>query len=427
MKKILLFSFVLTLFAVTVFSQSIKFEDYFIEKSLRIDLLHAGNSESSYFYLDNLKQEPFWGGSKKNLLDKFDYGEYRVIVKDKSSGRNIYSRGYSTLFQEWASSPEAKTVSRSFFETITVPYPKNPVNIEIYGRSKKTDFEKVFEFEVNPDSYFISPELSKKYPWKKIIDNGPVSEKVDIVFLADGYTETEMVKFRADADRMVGYFFSNSPFKENKDKFNFWIVESPSAESGTDFPKDKIYKNTIINSSFSTFDVDRYLMTYDIKTVRDLAANVPYDQIIILVNSNVYGGGGVYNYYSITSVDDSFSDFVLVHEFGHGFGCLADEYYTSDVAVEDYYDLSVEPYEPNITTLVNFDKKWKSMLENGTPVPTPQTPDYKNKIGVFEGGGYVAKGVFRPYMDCTMKSRIRDGFCPVCRKALTEMIEFYSK
>ncbi len=427
MKKIILLGFIITFFAASLFSQSIKFDDYFIEKSLRIDLLHAGNFESSHFYLDNLKQEPFWGGSKTNLLDKFDYGEHKVIVKDKSSGREIYSRGYSTLFQEWASSPEAKTVSKSFFETITVPYPKNPVNIEIYGRSKKTNFEKVFEFEVNPSSYFISPELSKKYTSKKIIDNGPVSEKVDVVFLADGYTESEMEKFRNDADRMAGYFFGNSPFKENKDKFNFWIVESPSVETGTDFPKEKIYKNTIINSSFSTFDVDRYLMTYDIKTVRDLAANVPYDQIIILVNSNVYGGGGVYNYYSITSVDDDFSDFVIVHEFGHAFGCLADEYYTSEVGVEDYYDLSIEPYEPNITTLVNFDKKWKNMVESGTPIPTPQTAEFKSKIGVFEGGGYVAKGVYRPFMDCTMKSRLRDGFCPVCRRALTEMIEFYAK
>jgi len=427
MKKTLLFGLIIALFSGSVFSQSINFDDYFIEKSLRIDLLHAGNFESSHFYLDNLKKEPFWGGSKTNLLDKFDYGEHKVIVKDKSTGKEIYSRGYSTLFQEWASSPEAKTVSKSFFETITVPYPKNPVIIEIYGRSKKTNFEKVFEFEVNPGSYFISPELSKKYPSKKIIDNGPVSEKVDIVFLADGYTESEMEKFRKDADRMAGYFFSNSPFKENKDKFNFWIVESPSVETGTDFPKEKVYKNTIINSSFSTFDVDRYLMTYDIKIVRDLAANVPYDQIIILVNSDVYGGGGVYNYYSITSVDDDFSDFVIVHEFGHAFGCLADEYYTSEVGVEDYYDLKIEPYEPNITTLVNFDKKWKSMVESGTPVPTPETPDNKNKVGVYEGGGYVAKGVYRPYIDCTMKSRLRDGFCPVCRKALTEMIEFYSK
>lgn len=427
MKKIILLGFVITLFAASLFSQSIKFDDYFIEKSLRIDLLHAGNFESSHFYLDNLKQEPFWGGSKTNLLDKFDYGEHKVIVKDKSSGKEIYTRGYSTLFQEWASSPEAKTVSKSFFETITVPFPKNPVIIEIYGRSKKTNFEKVFEFEVNPSSYFISPELSKKYPSKKIIDNGPVSEKVDVVFLADGYTESEMDKFRNDANRMAGYFFGNSPFKENKDKFNFWIVESPSAETGTDFPKEKIYKSTIINSSFSTFDVDRYLMTYDIKTVRDLAANVPYDQIIILVNSNVYGGGGVYNYYSITSVDDDFSDFVIVHEFGHAFGCLADEYYTSEVGVEDYYDLSIEPYEPNITTLVNFEKKWKNMVESGTPIPTPQTAEFKSKIGVFEGGGYVAKGVYRPFMDCTMKSRLRDGFCPVCRRALTEMIEFYAK
>lgn len=428
MKKVfLLFVFIL-LGTALLYSQNINYQNYFTSEQLRIDLIHAGNADGSFYYLQELKKEPFWGGSKKNLIDKFEYGEYRVEVYDKASGKLIYTRGFTTLFQEWVATTEAKTVSRSLYETIVTPFPKDIIKVQIHAREKKkTTFKKVFELEVNPVSYFISPERPGNYETKKVLDSGNPAEKVDVVILPEGYTKDEYGKFNNDVNRMVEYFFKSSPFKENKNKFNFWFVFAPSEESGTDFPSQGIWKQTKVNTSFSTFDVERYCMTYDVKSVRDVAGFVPYDQIIILVNTNVYGGGGIYNYYSITSADNKYTDYVIVHEFGHAFGGLADEYYTSEVAVEDYYDFKIEPYEPNITTLVNFEKKWKNLILPGTPIPTPNTTEYSNVLGVFEGGGYVEKGVYRPMFDCTMKSIKPDAFCIVCKNALIDMINFYAE
>ena len=150
-------------------------------------------------------------------------------------------------------------------------------------------------------------------------------------------------KFRKDCERFAGYLFNSSPFKENKNKFNIWGIEAPSLESGTDIPKDNIWKKTLVNSNFYTFDTERYLMTTDNKTLRNVASNAPYDQICILTNSDKYGGGAIYNHYSTFVSDDKNSEFTLTHEFGHGFASLADEYWTSDVAYQDFYSLDVEP------------------------------------------------------------------------------------
>jgi hypothetical protein len=422
---ILLISF-LILSSNSAFSQ-IKFDDYFTAKTLRFDFSEAGNAEGETFYFEQMKCEPFWGGSKKNLIDKFNLGEYRLFVYDIESSKLIYSRGFSTLFQEWMATDEAKVVNRSFYETVVIPFPKKSVRLEIHKRTRDGILEKKFEYVIDPTNYFINPETPIKYNTKKVLDNGDPATKVDILFLPDGYTAEEMTKFNDDVTRFIGYFFSCSPYKENKNNFNIWLVEAPSQESGTDIPGKHIYKNTLFNSSFYTFNTDRYLMTNDVKSIRDVAANAPYDEIIILVNTNKYGGGGIYNFYCTVSSDDDYSDYVVTHEFGHQFGDLADEYWTSDVAVKDYINLKVEPVQPNITTLVDFGSKWKNMVSEGVPIPTPNDPKYYDKVGVFEGGGYVDKGVYRPMYDCTMKTRSRNNMCPVCKKALQDMINFYSE
>jgi len=236
-----------------------------------------------------------------------------------------------------------------------------------------------------------------------------------------------MNDFKEDCNKLSEYLFNCSPYKENKDKFNIWGIEAPSLESGTDIPKDDIWKKTVVNSTFYTFDLDRYLMTTDNKKLRNLAANVPYDQIFILVNSDKYGGGSIYNLYSVSTSKNKFTEFTITHEFGHGFVSLADEYYTSDVAYQDFYDLEVEPLDPNLTTLVDFDSKWKDLVDEKTPIPTPSTEEYKDKVGAFEGGGYVEKGICRPCQDCTMKSITINNFCPVCKRAIQQMIDFYSE
>lgn len=423
MKKYFLALAFILLYSSFSFAQ-VNFDDYFINKTLRLDFIQAGDSKNSTIYFEQMKCEPYWGGNVVNLIDKFNYGEYRFFVYDLNTQQLIYSRGFSTLFQEWQTSDEAKVLSRSFYETIIFPFPKKTVRVEIHKRNRDGNLEKKYELTVNPMDYFIREEAPPNFEYKKVLDNGEPKSKVDIVIIPDGYTKDEMDKFSADVQRFMGYFFSCSPYKENKENFNVWAVYAISQESGPDIPGKNIYKNTVVSSSFYTFNTERYLMTYDVKSVRDIAGLVPYDQIMILVNSPIYGGGGVYNYYSITSTDDSYSDYVVCHEFGHAFGDLADEYWTSDVAVTDYFNLNVEPVQPNITTLVNFESKWKNLVDKDVPVPTPNDKKYYEKVGAFEGGGYVEKGIYRPKFDCTMKSRSRDNFCPVCKNALSEMIKF---
>ena len=250
---------------------------------------------------------------------------------------------------------------------------------------------------------------------------------MDIVIIPDGYTKDEMDKFKKDCEKFAGYLFNASPYKENKNKFNIWGIEAPSKESGTDIPAENIWKNTIANSQFYMFDLERYLMTSDNKTLRNIASNAPYDQIFILVNTNKYGGGAIYNHYSVCVSDNNYSEYIFTHEFGHGFAGLGDEYYTSDVAYNEFYPLDVEPLDPNLTTLVNFDSKWKDMVDEETPIPTPAEKEFKETLGVFEGGGYVAKGIYRPMQDCSMKSISVDNFCPVCKRAIKQMIDFYSE
>ncbi|HEN20887.1 MAG TPA: hypothetical protein ENN86_02635 [Desulfobacteraceae bacterium] len=236
-----------------------------------------------------------------------------------------------------------------------------------------------------------------------------------------------MGKFHSDVKKLADILFEYEPFSDYKDKFNIWAVDAISAESGTDIPGEGIYRKTALNSSFYTFDLDRYLTTFDIKSVRDYAAVVPYDNIVVLINSERYGGGGMYNYYSGTTSDHVLTPQVFIHELGHGFAGLADEYYTSDVAYEEFYPFDVEPWEANITTLVDFESKWKDMIGSEIPVPTPPDDEYKDLVGLFEGGGYSAKGIYRPQMDCRMKSNEAASFCKVCQQALREMIEFYTK
>lgn len=427
MKSKLVYIFILTLFALTVNAQKVDFDKYFENKSMRVDYTHAGNNEKEEFFLKEIKEEQFWGGSHKNLIDTFGYGNFMINIYDKESNTLIYRRGFNSLFQEWQATAEAKIVNKSFYEVATFPYPKNNIIFEISVRNKKGGFDTKFKTDINPKSYFIKQDKLKQWETVDIINNGKASEKVDIVFIFDGYTKNEQDKLMTDAKRFAGYLFDYSPFKENKDKFNIRAVKVISEESGTDIPGKDIWKNTAVNSTFYTFDSERYLTTSDIKSLRDIASLVPYDQIFLIVNTKKYGGGGIYNYWSTTCADDPLAKYVFLHEFGHGFGALADEYYNDEVAVEDYYPADIEPWEPNITNLVDFEKKqWSKMIDKKTPRPTPAEAKYYKTVGLFEGGGYIAKGMYRPYYKCEMKT-LMVGFCPVCNRAILDMINFYSE
>ena len=423
------YSFVplLVLLSILNLSAQINFDDYFLAKSLRVDYILAGNAETESIYLEQVKQEPHWGGPKKNLIDKFDYGEYKFMVYDSLTNKLIYSRSFCTLFEEWQTTEEAKSLNRSFYQTLIFPFPKNTVRLEIFSRNNENKFLRIFELIIDPEDYFINADLLKKINSIKVVDSGNPAIKVDIAFIAEGYTKKEIIKFIKDAERFAGYLFEIAPFSDYKHKFNIWAVLAVSEDSGTDIPAENIWNKTAVNSNFYTFDLERYLTTYDYKSVRDIAANVPYDQIYVLVNTSKYGGGGIFNHYSFCTSDNKNSKEVFIHEFGHGFAGLADEYYASSVAYQDFFNLELEPWQLNITTLVDFESKWKDMVDKKIPVPTPPEEKYFDNVGVFEGGGYVAKGVYRPFNNCRMKSNSAPGFCPVCQKAIIKMIDFYSE
>lgn len=421
---------IFTIFSVFLFNLSIaqnNFDDYFLDKTLRFDYAIAGNSEAVNVYFKQLKEEPYWGGSTVNLIDNFKYGDYMLQVYDKEQNKLIYSRGYSSIFIEWIFTEEAKNTDISFYESVVMPYPKKNIIVKIQQRNPKGEFMTLFTKEIDPTSYFIIKDKQTKYKTQKIHYSGDHHKKLDIVIIPDGYTKDEMEKFNADCKRFAGYFFETEPFKSNKDKVNFWAVEAISEESGTDIPGQGVWKNTILNSHFYTFDSERYLTTQDIKTVRDLAAYTPYDQIYILVNTAKYGGGGIYNYYNLCSADHEESEKVFTHEFGHAFAALADEYQYGYDTADQLYDMTVEPWQVNITNLVDFDSKWKNLVDKNTPIPTPDTQNYYNKIGAFEGAGYVKKEIYRPSHDCKMRSNNSDNFCKVCYNAVYELLEFYSK
>ncbi len=419
---------ILILFVWTLSANAqINFDKYFTKKVLRFDFILAGNSRETEVFPAGMKEEPYWSGSEKNLIDPFKFGNLKYEVFDEDANTLIYSRGFCTLYQEWQTTAEAKVMKRRFYEVATMPYPKNKIRFVLSIRERDGSFSKLYETRIDPDDYFIRKESPVKVNVSKIRDAGDPQKCVDLAFIAEGYTTEEIGKFREDVKNMTEVLFGEPPFTDFKDKINVWAVEAVSEESGTDIPGERIYVNTALNSTFYTFGLDRYLTTTDIKAVNDFAAAVPHDNIIVLINTNRYGGGGVYNYYSGTSSGNPLSPIVFIHEFGHGFAGLADEYYSSSVAYEDFYPLDVEPWEPNITTLVNFDSKWKKFIGKDIPIPTPATEKYKNVTGLFEGAGYSAKGIYRSEMDCRMKSNGPKGFCTVCRNAIKKMLDFYTE
>jgi hypothetical protein len=408
-------------------SVSASFEEHFFNKALRIDYTRAGDYQSDEYYLDEVIIEPFWGGSQINLIDTFNFGHCFVKVYDEVSAEPIYSRGYSTLFGEWQTTGEAKSVKRSFSESVVVPLPVANAIVRFYARDRKGNFIEKFQYNYRKDDHFIKHENRLTFSSFDVLINGTADKKVDIVILPEGYCEPELGQFISDCKKFAETLFTAEPYSKYNDRFNIRGVLAPSTDSGTDIPADTTWKRTLMNTSFYTFDSERYCMTYDNKSVRDLAANAPYDQIYILVNSAKYGGGAIFNDYSVSVNSNLHAAKIFVHEFGHGFAGLADEYYTDEVAYSDFYPLDVEPWEPNLTTLVNFKVKWMDMLEKDQSIPTPSEEKLFSKPGVFEGGGYTAKGVYRPAHDCLMNTFKGDEFCQVCKRAIERMILFYSE
>ena len=419
-------TFVTLFFLILVghYSLQAQFDTYFLNKTLRFDYYHGGDHKVEDYYFDELKEEPYWGGSKIALVDTMGYGVQMFKIIDKASEKVIYSRGFCTLFKEWQSTAEAQDIRKAMPESVVFPYPKNPVRIELYSRNRKGVFEKKFEQDIDPNSHFIR-QFSPKYEAIEIAYHGRADKRVDIVLISEGYAQNEKEKFITACQYFSKEFFSYSPYKEQKNNFNIQAVWAPSQESGVTLPGENIWRNTATKAQFYTFDSERYQMIEDFQGLRDIAAHVPYDYIYVLSNTQKYGGGGIYNFYGISAAHNPNSTGkIYIHEFGHLFLGLGDEY-VGNVSYSDMYPKGVEPWEENLTTLVDFDKKdWKKMLDKTTPIPTPANKEYSNKIGVYEGGGYIKEGIYRPYQTCLMKELSVDFFCPVCTQAIKKQIKF---
>jgi len=402
--------------------------DFFLPQSLRIDFALGGNKTNTNIYIHEFSFEPKWSGNLSPINAPAKYGELRVDVFDSITEERIYSYGFSSLFQEWQTTEEAKTISRMFEETVLIPFPIKTVKIVLSVRNKKNIFQPKNSFYVNPNNNLdINRSPKSQYEIFDISIKGKPEDKIDITFLPDGYTQKNKDLFIQDVQKFNHALMNISPFKEYSSHFNVRAIFCFSPDSGVDVPGANVWKNTTFSSSFYTFGSDRYLTTQSVWKLRDVTSSTYCDQIVILSLSDLYGGGGVFNSFSEVSSANGWSDRVFVHEFGHGFACLADEYYTSEVAYNDFFDLTVEPYQENITTLIDFDSKWKSLISKKTPIPTPATDEYLKSVGVFEGAGYSAKGIYRSSVDCMMKSLYYGKFCPVCSKAIENEIKKMSK
>lgn len=406
-------------------AQRVGFDDWFLDRTMRYDYYHAGDRKTEVFYFDELKEEPYWAGSRKSLIDTTGYGNHYFRVVDAATGTEIYSRGYCTLFNEWQSTEEADSVSRAYPESVVFPYPKRPCRIEIYGRSPKGRLELRISQTVDPASYFVS-RFTPRCETFEVAYGGNPANSLDIVLLPEGYSASERGKFERACREFAAAFAEYEPYKSNLGRISIRAVWAPSEESGATVPSERVWKRTACGATFCTFDSERYQTVADFQTLRDIAAHVPYDYIYVLSNTAKYGGGGIFNFYGISAAGHpTQAAKIYLHEFGHLLLGLGDEY-VDPTTFDGMYDRKTEPWEPNLTTLADFGAKfWKSMIPEGVPVPTPDTDEYDDTVGVFEGGGYMARGVYRPWRNCLMNNLHRaDSFCPVCTEAITRYLDF---
>lgn len=453
----------------------IDFDQYYTGNTFRFDYFHSGIATEEHISLDVIRLEGDWPGSRTRLIDDSGLGKYLFEVFDLSSGQLIYSRGFASIYGEWETTREAMDgIWKSIHESQRFPEPRNPVRIVLKKRDNDNAFHEIYSAEVDPGSRFIdrSPMKAGGEVWR-VFNNGVPDQKVDILVLGDGYARAELDKYRRDTERLISVLFDTEPFKSRKSDFNVWGIDVASDESGISNPRKGIWKNSALGLSFNAFDSDRYVLTFKNKDIREIAARAPYDVLIILANSNKYGGGGIYNLYATATVDTEPSEYLIVHEFGHSFAALADEYYTSSTSYEEYIPEGVEPWEVNVTALLDpKNLKWKDLVDGDTPIPTPWNQDaydeianafqeqrrklieqgaseedmnqyfrevkkvtapmlagekYADRVGAFEGAAYQAKGLFRPEIDCIMFSRNVDYYCRVCAKGIETVIDLYTR
>jgi len=479
---------ILTIFLFFTFLQAQSFDKYFYDSIMRIDYHHTGDKNSEWVSIDKIYKYGIWAGSRKNLIDKFNNGRFYIKIYDSADKSLIYSKGFDSYFGEYQmSNPAEKGIKKTFHETALIPYPKNKIKFVIEKRDSKKLLYTIFQREIDPSTIDI---IRKSFEEKDILIykshiSGPSHKSMDLAIVGDGYSSNDVDKFKLDIDRFTQLMLSTEPYVHFKDNINIYGVLKPSTQTGIDEPRADIYKNTALSSTFNSMGSERYLLTEDNKALRDIAANIPYDAVVIMVNHSRYGGGGIYNFYSTFTTDNQFADYLFLHEFGHSFAGLADEYYTSSTAYNQMFKPDIEPLEPNITALLNKENiKWKNLVSDGVSLPTKwekaaydkksyewtkerarlnsniaklkrnkaskekietaeklyakrdaenskwvdeylQKCKYFGKVGAFEGAGYMQFGMYRSELDCIMFSKGIKPFCKVCQNAISKVIKNY--
>ena len=460
----------------------VRFDDHFLDRTMRLDLIQFGDAEQLSFSIDQVLEEGSWAGNPRRLLDDSGQGMYFVEVRELDTEELLYSRGFATLFGEYQTTADAKNgLKRSYHHAVRIPFPRRPVTLVIDGRGAGNLLEPIFTARIDPANVNIIRERPHSgVTVKEIVINGPPHRQVDLALVAEGYTAEEQDEFWKDAARFAGVILRTQPFERRKEDVSIRAVFFPSAESGVDQPRKGIFRNTAVDSAFNSLDLDRYLLIDDTRAMRDIAAAAPYDHLLVLANSSRYGGGGIHGDYCISTVDHAQSEFVLMHELGHAFGNLADEYFGAEVAYNEFFPAGQEPHEPNITALLDpEDVKWKHLLTPGIPIPTPWGQDeiaeldarsstlreemrakleepgrtrkelgdlrseyraklgelddqadrirrhyqelYRGKVGVFEGAGYSPKGLYRSEVHVGM---FHEGYYgPVSEAAIERVID----
>lgn len=407
--------------------QAVAFDQYFEDKTLRIDYTFSGDVTQQDIYVDKLNVIPRWYGKRHHLAEVPVEGNGQIIVRDHRTRQVIYKNSFSTLFQEWLSYDEAKQIRKSFENVFLVPMPKDTADITVNLMNNRREVMTTLTHQVVPTDILIR-HIGERHitPYETLQQAADTNRCIHIAYIAEGYQEQEMPTFLEDAHAAMDALFAHEPFKSMRNRFQITAVKAPSKESGTSEPAKGIWKNTALHSHFDTFYSDRYLTTLNLKELHDWLAGTPYEHIIVLVNTDKYGGGGILNSYNLSMTHHEQFRPVVVHEFGHSFAGLGDEYAYENEAIP-MYPHDVEPWEPNLTTLKDFHGKWEDMIDKKTPVPTPATKKNEKKVGVYEGAGYSLNGVYRGMQDCRMRTNQNPEFCQVCLRALTRLIEFYTE
>jgi hypothetical protein len=474
MKQAVLIAALAMIATATTAGAQVVFPAFFTEKTMRLDYYHTGGGHE-LFALDQVVSDGPWAGSRTQLIDTTNLGPYFFEVIDCRTNQVIYSRGVASIYGEWETTDEAQQgLHRSFHESLRFPWPKQPVQVVVKKRDKANAFREVWTTVIDPASRFVTAtEVKPAGKVWTVFENGSPATKVDLLILGDGYSEAELPKFHADVKRLTDRLFATEPFKSRKSDFNVRAIDLATPRSGVNRPRTGDFRRTPLGVTYNVFDSERYAMSLDNRGLRDIASQAPYDFLEILINEKQYGGGGIFNDHATAAVDTAFAEYIFVHEFGHHFAGLADEYYTSPVAYQTGVADRPEPWEPNITALGDVSAlKWKDLVDPHTPLPTPWDKDaydkqsrdiqqrrqalrasnapesemnalfteeltwstpflagmtHSHKVGAFEGAAYESKGLYRPEADCIMFTRDEVGFCRVCQRAIARIIDLYSK